>query len=57
MSKKHWESKLASEKEKISTISSEVDEKKRILKVFGVLICYSNLSIFYALIYITNSNI
>jgi hypothetical protein len=34
VSKKHWENKLASEKERIASISSEVDKKKRILEVF-----------------------
>ncbi|PKK71441.1 hypothetical protein RhiirC2_744635, partial [Rhizophagus irregularis] len=31
VSKKHWENKLASEKERIASISSEVDKKKRTL--------------------------
>ncbi|CAB4401289.1 uncharacterized protein OCT59_004009 [Rhizophagus irregularis] len=32
VSKKHWENKLASEKERIASISSEVDKKKRTLE-------------------------
>jgi len=45
MNKKHWENKLALEKEKLATISSEVEAKRKVLEVFIVAASLLNIYI------------